>query len=292
MWDGKTNCAFFSFIEMTHHAPPIPCIKTITAYLIILLALLLVTGCATTTIQSLSPLPPAETDEALARFQETLARQAQCAGGVDAKVKVAIKSNWRDGTMEGYLQAMSPSRVKFFGVNPLGQPFLIFASNGESFQLVSVPEGRGYEGRVDGRTFNKYAPPGFQPEAFYYYLIGGLRPGNWQITAIGTTDLDNGYWFDLVQTETGARARIMLDQAKKKFSRQVLLDENGSVLVDLAYDDFPPGACCLPGKIIVTSPTHPLSINLSFNDCRVESSLSSENFEIRIPASFNKVTVP
>jgi len=257
-------------------------------FIVALLAALLLTGCAVRRPVELGP--GLERDRALSLFQAGLARQARCPDALDAQVRVAIESTWRSGAVDGYLQAMAPGRIKFFGVNPLGQPALIFSSTGEWFQLISVPEAKGYEGRVDGRTFGKYGPPGFQPEALYYLLIGGIRPGDWQITAVRVAEAGEGYWYDLAREAGTVRTRVRLDPGQQRFSQRQFLDADGEVLASVSYADFVSEVCCLPTGLVVEAAG--VTLTLTFDDCRPASGLTAEDFRLDIPVAFSRETVP
>jgi hypothetical protein len=255
-----------------------------------LVALLLPAGCAS--VSRLRPVVGPERDQARRVLQRMLDRPTVCGVGVDAQATVALHSFLRNVTLSGYLQAMAPASVRFVGLGPLDQAVVLFATDGQDFRLILVPETTGYEGSVAGATFAKYAPPGMRPESLYYWLIGAVEPGDLQLTAVRAAEDGKGYWFDLRRGDASATHRMLLDVATGRVVAHLLLDENDSVLLSARYDRLPEAPCCLPAGLVMEAPSHSVTMTFSFADCASDREFTAADFQLTIPPVYRKVAVP
>lgn len=246
-------------------------------------------------------VPESEATAALAAFAEMRDINAGCGCCLDASAAVSIKSLWRSGTVEGYLQAMQPSYLKFVGVNPLGQPFLLFATDGDLFRLVSVPDAKGYEGTVQARAFRKYAPRGFDPKAGFAWLTGRLPGDLDKVLEVEREDgAENVYWITVGLRNSPLTHQVLFDAVDEVIRRHIVLDEGGAMLLDVRYEGYVPapegnGAqhirCRFPAKITVTSGDHNGTLSVAFSDWLPAPRFGPADFVLRIPASFERVLV-
>jgi hypothetical protein len=223
-------------------------------------------------------------------FKEMVARQKECGCCIDCQARVSFDSIWEKGTVAGYVQSLSPSFLKFVAVNPFGQPLFILATDGISFQYVSVPEAQGYEGSVAGETFSRYAPEGFSPESSFYWLIGRLSPGILSISDISKSKEGNDYWFDFYY-ENGPRNLVLFDAEQQVVLRHLLIDENDEPVFDVSYGDYQKGECPLPGTITIGSLIHNSTLELKLYDCFPDVSFPRQYFDYHIPAGFKRTDV-
>ncbi len=260
--------------------------------LLVLVMCLLPAGCAS--VSRLRPVVGPERDQARQGLQRMLGRQAVCAVGVDAQATVTLHSFLRDITLSGYLQAMAPASLRFTALGPLDQPMVLFASDGQEFRLVMVPEAVGYEGAVSGATFASYAPQGMRPESLYYWLIGAIEPGDLRLLEVRAAEDGHGYWFDLRQgDEARIFHRLLLDEATGLVATHLLMDEDDGVLFSARYDALPvDGPCCLPRGLIMEAPPHGVTMTFSFADCLADRKFTSADFQLSLPSVYRKVTLP
>ena len=289
-------------------------ISTLHLTVFVLFCSLLITGCAGKFIQTL----PASTQEesiVSAAFLDMLANQTDCGCCLDAEAEVTlVVSNWlgeRSGTMTGFLQVMQPSYIKFVGVNPLGQPLFIFITDGITFQNLQVPKSKVYEGVVRSDAFNDYVGAWFEPEYGFYWLVGRVKPGNFEIVDIQRDKKKNGFWLQLEYEGSEYRNMILFDPQEPVILRHVLMDSQEKPHIDVQYADYPllidetensgnKGGerkkntgdsvfCRLPGSIKVLSHDNSGQIKLDLHSFLPDSVFSEEDFTIDIPSGFKRV---
>ncbi len=249
--------------------------------------LLLLSGCVT--MPDLFGISRDENSEVRGRFKEMIALQSKCHCCLDGAAHISLKNVLYSGAISGYLQAMSPSYLKFIGVNPLGQPLAILTTNGEQFRYVSTEDTTVYSGAVDGETFGKYTPEGFVPTLSYYWLIGRLQPGPVQLTQV-SRDEQSGYWVELLY-ENGRKALVLFDPEALQIRRHIVLNGAGKRILNILYDQYGPGECDVPRLITVTSLTLDSTMEIRLDDLLENVSLSLQDFEYVPPATFKEVVV-
>ena len=281
-----------------------------------LFASLLFTGCGAKFIQTL-PASPQEELTVSAAFQEMLEKQANCGCCLDAEADATISAaNWlgkRSGTMTGFLQAMQPSYIKFVGINPLGQPLVVFITDGFTFQSLQVPNSKVYEGDVRSDAFNEYMPAWFEPENGFYWLAGRIKPRNFEIVDIRRDKEKKDFWVQLQYTGSQYRNMVLFDPHEPVVLRHILIDNQEKLHIDVQYADYQPlidetgkdadkGTeqkhnpeesvfCRLPGSIRVVSHDNSGQINLQLHSFLPGSEFVEEDFTIDIPSGFERVQV-
>lgn len=231
-------------------------------------------------------------------FLETLAAQRCCPRGLDAQVRVNLRSIWQNGSLQGFVQGMAPSYLKFVGVNPLGQPMLILGSDGESFRAVVAPEAKWYEGAVETDAFRKYAPAGFDPARGFFWLIGRLAPDNLTIEAVEQDAEGGGQWLTARYSGEQVRQQVLFDPHTRLVRRHLVLGADGKPVVDVSYDAYQqvaagqPEVCRLPGMIRVESSAHAgASMEILLGDWLTETTFTPLDFVVPVPPDFVRVPV-
>ncbi len=235
-------------------------------------------------------IPEEEKEEIITLFQDMVQRQKECQCCLDADVDITLKTIIRSGSINGFLQTMAPSFVKFVGINPLGQPLVIFTSDGEAFLYIDVAGSRAYEGKVQSKSYLKYAPAGFEPEYLYYWLIGRLKPGPLHILSVSKAEKGDGFWLSLCCGSDAGESLVLFDREKKVLLQHILLNSDGNKLADVRYEEYSEGACPLPRRIALTLPGNngSLSIKLSWE---AAARFTAADFEVKLPPGFEKVVV-
>ena len=223
-------------------------------------------------------------------FKKMVSQQSDCHCCIDANAVISFSSIWDSGTINGYLQAMTPSYLKFVGVNPFGMPLAILVTDGNRFDYVTITEKKGYEGMVSGATFTKYAPEGFLPEHGFYWLIGRLYPGKITITDVRKSEEGEGYWFEL-SYGPGARSLVLFDDQEVVLKRHIVINSQQEKILDVSYDAYLAGDCPLPGEITVRSLIHNSTLTIKLNDWLPDPMLSMKDFHYEIPDGFERVPV-
>ncbi len=252
------------------------------------LFVLLLSGC--TSLPDTVAIPQSMQESLTSDFEEMVQAQQHCLCCIDAEATVSFSSIWQKGSLSGYLQAMSPSYLKFVGINPFGQPLAIFVTDGESFRYVAVPEAKEYDGLVQGTTYAKYAPEGFLPEHGFYWLVGRLYPGEFSIMAV-SRDMENlGYWFE-ISYGNGTRSLVLYNESEKVLLRHIVVNDEGEKIFNVLYDQYNDADCPLPGKVTVTSLAHNSTMELRLSGWLTDVSLSENDFIYNTPPSFERVNV-
>jgi hypothetical protein len=199
--------------------------------------LFLANGCAT--LPATVSLDAAVRQEATVDFLQVVASQQQCNCCLDVQVMASVKSMLQNGSLQGFLQAMSPSYLKFVGLNPLGQPLVILSADGERFRYVVVSEAKGYEGAVTSRKFKDYAPGGFEPEHAFFWLAGRLAPEEMEIFGVARDAAGQGLWFELAYNDDKLRRHVLFDPKARVILRHIVVDEDHHTLMDVRYLKYP-----------------------------------------------------
>lgn len=254
----------------------------------VFLLIFLLNGCATIPDQRLL----ADKDEKQLRqaFKEMVANQQQCPCCLDATANIHLSSLLFSGQINGFIQAMSPSYVKFVGINPLGQPIGILTCNGQKFRYVDVMNSTVYDGDASGTTFKKYAPTGLTPAFSYYWLIGRLQPGPRQIIKLSRDQNTADIWVEL-RSENGNKSLVLFDPRRGIIRRHLVLDEHNEQLLNILYDKYGAGPCPFPGLITITSLHLNSSLEISLRDFRPDVTLKQADFTNPSPPSFANKTV-
>jgi hypothetical protein len=281
-----------------------------------LFASLLFTGCGAKLIQTIPASPQEELTVSVA-FQDMLENQANCGCCLDAEADATISAaNWlgeRSGTMTGFLQAMQPSYIKFVGVNPLGQPLVVFITDGITFQNLQVPNSKVYQGDVRSAAFNRYMPVWFEPENGFYWLAGRIKPRNFEVVDIRRDKEKKDFWVQLHYAGSQYRDMVLFDPHESVVLRHILIDNQERPHIDAQYADYQPlidetvkdadkgteqkhdtgesVSCRLPGSIRLVSHNNSGQINLQLHSFLPGSEFAEEDFTIDIPSGFERVQV-
>ena len=263
-----------------------------------LLLALLLSGCASLPFLTSDQIPEPEQESVRLAFQAMRNRQGRCSPYVDADVTLTLKNYLLSGSLPGSLLAMSPSFIRFEGLNSLGLPEMILASDGAKFRYLAVREEKDYEGKVSAEKFLKYAPKGFQPASTFSWLTGSLPPGTITLEEVRRARDSKTYWIEVSIGKDELHRRILFDPKAKIIHRHQVLAADGDLLLDVTYEGYQEGGgeplaapeCVLPARVVAASTGNGTMI-VEF-DKRYESSvLKRDNFEVDIPGDFEKVEV-
>jgi hypothetical protein len=291
----------------------LPCLAVLLFF-----ALVFSQGCARSVLQTY----PASEQEfasalaAFARYQKI--SEAVCACCLDAEADAALSvsglfSN-HTGKLSGYLQAMKPGYLKFVALNPLGQPMIIFVTDGDNFKSLDVFAGKAYLGSVHSEVYKKYAPAGFEPQFAYYLLTGRLQPEDMRIEAVMRDREGDKFWLQIKHANAKTDSMVLFDPGEMLILRHVVRDERGEHLVDIGYADYRlvPGkgdkyagnapaaisapdtgkeSCMLPASITVSANGNAGKIEVTLDAFLDDARFSAEDFIVKIPDNFEQLFV-
>ncbi len=241
-----------------------------------------------------APVEAEERGRVLASFAELVERNKKCGCCFDAEAEVKLSRLGQSGTLSGYLQAMAPGLVKFVAVNPLGQPLLVFASDGTWFRTMVVGEHRFYSGDVNGAGYRKYAPAGFRAGESFAWLSGRLEGEAYRVEEVRRSlePAEPGYWLRLRRSDGPDGSLVLFEPASGVLRRHLLLDERQEPLLDVRYGAYQgTGACPWPAEITVTSSRHNGTASLRLSNFLAEPALGGRDFELQAPAGFETVVM-
>lgn len=217
--------------------------------------------------------------------------QAVCARAVDAEATVTLSSPWQSGSMDGYLQLMAPGFLKFVGVNPLGQPLVITATDGETGRYVLPGARKLYEGPLSAGAVHRFLPTGLDPARSYYWLIGRLRPGLVKIREVAGDPDGKGTWVEFSYEGEAQRELVLFDPLRLNLHRHLLLDEQGGVALEVEYDSYPAGECALPGLVSIRGDSRYGRLVLRLGNWLPAEALTGDDFKISAPADFTRIDI-
>ncbi|MCF6291386.1 MAG: hypothetical protein L3J03_10385 [Desulfobacterales bacterium] len=257
--------------------------------------LLLLAGCAG--FQPKFERPPAREGRAVAAAFAA-AGNHRCGSSLDAEVAVTASffslTGGRTGRISGYLLAGEPSLLKFVAVNPLGQPLLVFVSDGHRFQTVLVAEGKGYEGAIRSRTVQRYMPAGFVDQPLFPWLVGHVSPVT-EVEVLGRDPAGKGYWLTFPAPDGINRNLLLFDPAARLVRRRILENHQGKTLLDVHYEDYRPVGreeCRLPGIITVNRLPHNTTLIIEMMNMEPAGpGLTAADFVVTLPPGFERVEV-
>ncbi|MGV1099408.1 hypothetical protein ACUUL3_08360 [Thiovibrio sp. JS02] len=259
-----------------------------------LVFLLLASGCAT--LPATRPLAGPEQERAATLFLETVARQEACGCCLDVQVQLVLRSVLQNGSLTGYLQAMSPSFLKFVGINPLGQPLLVMATDGRFFRSVVVPAAKGYEGEVGSSLFKKYAPEGFDPAQGFYWLTGRLPGKGLRVFSVARDAESGGQWLEAGYPGEEMRHHLLFDPVEQVIRRHLLVDD-GRIVMAVRYSHYlrwgdAENGCVLPGFIAVEdSGKSGATMEITMSDWLRAPGFVEEDFSVSLPPGFERVII-
>jgi len=263
---------------------------------LLLCPLLLQAGCAGHLFHAVETTED-ETRRVGSAFNEMLERSQQCSCCLDAEVKIVFAlSKWFGGrsvAFSGYLLAKRPSFLKFVGVNPLGQPLFILATDGERFHSIHVSEAKAYEGEVRSKTFLKYFPSGIGLDSLFFWLTGRTDPNGSKIRTISRDTESGAYWVDVSLAQGTGTDWVLYDPVDDTLRRHIHLDGRKEVLLDVSYEDYleSDSGCLVPAKITANAPELKGSIELILQDVLTNEFLPDRDFDYEVPAGFEIIKV-
>jgi hypothetical protein len=254
---------------------------------------------------------------AFSRFQQNNTALCKCCLDAEADIIISV-SGWfheQTGKFSGYLQAMKPGYVRFVALNPLGQPWYILITDGETFKSLNVFEEKAYQGSVHSKTYNKISPAGFEPGFSYYWLTGTLQPGDMDIQAVmRDRTAQEAYWLQVKHANESTESMILFDPVRMLILRHVLRSERGEYLAEVTYEDYQPLTggeqhdflqnspkdvsngktgeyCRFPGRVTVTSQRGSEKIEVKLHSFIAEAHFSPTDFTLEIPENFEQLFV-
>ncbi len=246
----------------------------------------LVTGCAGR-LPSTVPVTGNAKALILSRFQIFLDRE--CARSVDADVTLSWQVLWSGAMVRGMLQVQKPALLRYTVVDPLGRPLFIIVSDGATFTAVDTLKGEGYTGPVTSPSWRKYVPKGISPKELFFWLSGGLPPGELRVD--GVRREKNSPWPWVILTSSGGlHHQVLFDPDSGRIVRHVVVGRDRTILLDVTYSgtvrpkDAP--GCPWPAELEIKGATIPGTVRIRFDRILSEAVLPPATFHLTLPVHY------
>ncbi len=190
--------------------------------------LLVMSGCAAR-VPGSSALPPERRQEIMLAWQQLLARQ--CPNTVEADLALRWDSLTERGAVSARL-LMRGRACKVSVVTPLGQPLLIFSTDGAWYRLARVQDGRGFEGSTASQAWRRFLPTEFSQADLGSWLTG--RPDPLRPVDEVRRDEASGHAWIMYHGPAG-RERFLFDAERGLVLRRLLTDGNEGVQLAMNY---------------------------------------------------------
>lgn len=228
-------------------------------------------------------------EQLVATIQE---REQQCSQRFDADMKLFWKSPVASRAVQGYLQLLAPSSMKFVASNPLGQPLFALSGNGKNFQILQPMQQTHIRGGVRSLAIRSKIPL-LMIQGNWFAYMGGRLPAH-KLTIIETTqDRDSDtVWLRLADTsrqKTEGRIYLHLDQQKEEVLGYLFLDKEGETLAEISYPGTKAGKthCGAQTEIAVTDLPWGAEIRIKLENISGAVQLKEQDFPLPVPAGFN-----
>jgi len=223
----------------------------------------------------------------LNRFQDFLDRE--CAGSVDADVTLSWQALWSGATVRGMLQVRKPAMLRYTAVDPLGRPLFIVVSDGSTFTAVDTLKGEGYTGPVTASFWRRYVPGGISPQELFFWLSGGLRPGELRIDDVRLGKNSSRPWI-ILSAPGGLRHQVLFDPDSGRILRHVVTDRDRTILLDVTYSGTvrlqDGSGCPWPEELEIKGAAIPGTIRIRFDRILSEAVLPAATFHLTLPAHY------
>lgn len=251
--------------------------------LALLLAVLLLAGCAGKMVQTTS-LEKSESEQVRAAFTEF--SKHLCPLTLDADITLEMQLLGKSEKSAGMLQYEGPSSFRYAMVDPLGRSLFIMVTDGYTFTMVYNRDAKAVTGSTASRFWQDYVPQGVSAEDMLLLLAGRL-PADLRLQDIRGDREGAGFWLYGVGVE-GIRHEILFDCRAARVLRHILRDGRGKVLFDVRYDQYAEGdlPCPQPVALQIEGKTITGTIILRFDRVFFGEALPAKTFRITPPGHF------
>lgn len=248
--------------------------------------LLLAAGCARLAPRPV-PLAAGERAQVLSGYRAYLHHVPLCPG-VEADVQLQYQSLFKDARIPGVLAAKAPASIKVMGLNPLGQPMLVFSVHGGRFTLIDVQGQKGYSGRITAGRVAKLLPLEDLAKAGLYDLLTGAPalPIESGLAVSRLRGVKRGFYL-LTWPEAWPRKQIVFNLGAGRVEAFRLLDAADRILLEIHYSSRREGRCGVPAAIDISGSKVRGSVECTFERVFPADSLAAGTFALTVPEGFS-----
>ncbi len=218
-------------------------------------------------------------------------REQQCSQNFDADMQVFWKSPVTSRAVEGYLQLLAPSSMKFVVSNPLGQPVFAFTGDGNKFQILQPTQQMHIRGSVRSLAIRSKLPLVMTRGDWFAYISSRLPAHKLTILETAPDSENNTVWLRLADTsrqKTDGLIYLHLDPQQEKVLGYLFLDNAGETLADISYPGKREGStyCAVQTEIRVDKLPWGSEIRIKLENIANTVQLKEQDFPLPVPAGF------
>lgn len=200
----------------------------------VLCCLLVLSGCAGKQPKTL-PLNSAEEQEAATLWSGFIASKRPAA--FDADIRLGWDMLGSKGGMSATLQVQQPARLRFAANDPLERSLILAVADARSFTMADNRTGHVYQGSTRSKFWHSYVPASIAPEDLLPFLGGFLPEGELEYVRPSQDEGNKGFWYQW-QDKGAIRHHVLLDRRSGEMQRHLLIDAQGTVILELLYADY------------------------------------------------------
>ncbi len=250
----------------------------------LLWGLFFISGCAGS-LPNLQPLNTTEHHEA-ERLRAHLL-QNRTPQQLDADIVLGWHGYGQTRQVSGGLQASAKGAFRLTVPDPLGRPLLLLVADAQGFTLIDNQQGHAYTGPVWNHYVTQYIPTRLPMDLLFSLLVDRFPEQNPR-SMHRDDSRQHAYWyvFDLAD---GLRHMVMAEANSPLPRRQLLLAQDKTILLDLAYtgQNRLTATTLLPRQLIITGDKLPGEFQIDFQTLYPEPQFSGDIFHIRVPPHFD-----
>ena len=267
-----------------------------TILFFLLLPVILLSGCANKHWDT--TLEEEETAAIAGIIEEMQEADNSCPQNLDADVKGFLKTPTENIGVQGYLQLLSPSYLKFVLSNPLGQPMFILASNGDMFQSLDMTIRRHIRGSIRSLGIRNNIPLIIMYGDWYAFFTGRLPERPIKVRHIYRNGKEENVWIELSKSislsNTPEYTYVSVDPLKRRVLGYLFLDDKGKTIAEISYSNplSPQDSCEVRKQIFITELPWDSTISLELDAIQTDMQLQKEDFILPVPKDYSKQLHP
>ena len=260
------------------------------------LVCILLSGCAGQ--RWAEPLPVEEQGEIIQIIAAMQNGEKECPDSLDADALIFWKSPLDDWAVEGYMQLLSPSFIKFVVSNPLGQPVYAFASNGTDFQILHPRQYQHIRGNVRSLAIRKEVPQILVNGDWFAYLTGQLPAEPFEVVEVNRDASDTSIWlhfFPAGSDMTLESAWVHLNPRQEAVLGYLFLDSSGEILAEIVYgngNQKKNDSCTPENEIRITELPWGAELTIQLKNISGSTQFSEKDFSLPVPAGYRTQLQP
>lgn len=260
--------------------------------LLIWLSLLLLSGCARPPWGI--PVDEERRSLLIAGYERHLQQARRCGNEFDGEVVLHWRTRLDTVSLNGYYQIMSPSYLRLTVANPLGQPLVILAANGSSYQVLQTAKRMYYAGSLRSYGARNRIPAPFLSGPWFDWLTGRPISTAARIGDIRDDSGARGVWFSLVTDDDRAVVleHILVEPTGGRLLERLVVNEHDEMQARVSYDNWQQvEQCFLPLHISITGLSFGAEAQIRFSEVR-SAPLTLSDFTLPVPPGYLRQLMP